>query len=123
MMSVSLGVSLAVFALIAVREWLPAILKIWHIMVAGEVVLLALREISAADALAAVDWNIILYRFSAFSIGRALDDNGISHEIADRMVGLKSRTWSLAAFVAMFIVTNALLESGSLQAILGDTRA
>lgn len=118
MMSVSLGVSLAVFVLIAAREWLPAILKIWHIMVAGAVVLLALREISPADALAAIDWNIILYLFSVFSIGRALYDNGISHEIAGRMVGLKSRTWSLAAFVATLAVTAAILTNDA-AAIIG----
>jgi len=117
-MSVSLGVSIAVFALIATREFLPAFVKIWHVMVAGAVALLALGEIAPGDALAAIDWNIILYLFSVFSIGRGLYDSGISHKIAGRILRLASPRLALAAFVAAFAAISAILTNDA-AAVIG----
>ena len=117
-MPLSLGVSLAVFAVIAAREWLPGFLKIWHVMVAGAAVLLLSTEISPAEAMDDIDWNIIAYLFGVFSIGRALFDNGLSQRIAVRMVGLGSRRRLLLAFVAVFALISAVLTNDA-AAIIG----
>ncbi|MEM8569536.1 MAG: SLC13 family permease [Pseudomonadota bacterium] len=117
-MSFSLGVSIAVFTLIAIREWLPSFLKIWHVMTAGAVVLLATQTISPQDALQAVDWNVMLYLFSVFSIGRALYENGISHRIAGWMVGWQTPGLSLVAFMLLFALVAAVLTNDA-AAIIG----
>ncbi|MEO1194141.1 MAG: SLC13 family permease [Pseudomonadota bacterium] len=117
-MSISLGVSLAVFLLIAGREWLPSFPKIWQIMVAGALVLLASGEIGLHEALAAVDWNILLYLFAVFSIGRALYDNGLSHRIAEGLISLKSQRRALLAFVGLFAAMSAILTNDA-AAIIG----
>lgn len=117
-MSFSLAVSVTVFALIAIREWLPSFLKIWHVMTAGAVVLLVTGTISPQAALDAIDWNVMLYLFSVFSIGRALYENGISHRIAGWMVGWRTPGISLAAFMVLFAVIAAVLTNDA-AAIIG----
>lgn len=117
-MSVGLAISLGIFGLIAVREWLPEWLKIWHIMLAGAVVMLLAGEISPRDALKAVDWNIIAYLFAVFSIGNSLYLNGVSHRIADHLVGLGSAKTALAAFIVCFAAVAAIVTNDA-AAIIG----
>lgn len=117
-MSFSLVVSIAVFTLIAVREWLPSFLKIWHVMTAGAVVLLVTGTASPQSAFEAIDWNVMLYLFSVFSIGRALYENGISHRIAGWMVGWRTPGISLVAFMMLFALVAAVLTNDA-AAIIG----
>lgn len=117
-MSLSLAVSLAIFAVIALREWLPPALKIWHVMVAGAVVLLAAGAIPPEEAFRAVDWDVLLYLFAVFSIGRALYDNGIAQRIADRLAGLRSPRTGLLVFMAGFAALSALLTNDA-AAVIG----
>lgn len=117
-MSLSLPVSAAIFALIAAREWLPAWLKIWHVMLAGAVVLLATGEIAPRDALAAIDWNVIAYLFAVFSIGAGLYQSGVSHTIAGRLARLRSPTGLIAAFVFTFAGISMVLTNDA-AAIIG----
>ncbi|WP_299079514.1 SLC13 family permease [uncultured Ruegeria sp.] len=117
-MSFSLAVSIAVFTLIAIREWLPSFLKIWHVMTAGAVVLLVSGTITPKSAYQAIDWNVMLYLFSVFSIGRALYENGISHRIAGWMVGWRTPGVSLVAFMLLFALVAAVLTNDA-AAIIG----
>ncbi|WP_018698604.1 SLC13 family permease [Amorphus coralli] len=117
-MSLSLAVSCAIFALIAAREWLPAWLKIWHVMLAGAIVLLASGEIAPPDALDAIDWNVIAYLFAVFSIGAALYRSGVSHSIAERLSRFTSPTALVAAFVFTFAFISMLLTNDA-AAIIG----
>ncbi len=117
-MSFSLAVSIAVFTLIAIREWLPSFLKIWHVMTAGAVVLLISGTITPKSAYQAIDWNVMLYLFSVFSIGRALYENGISHRIAGWMVGWRTPGVSLVAFMLLFALVAAVLTNDA-AAIIG----
>ena len=117
-MSFSLAVSIAVFTLIAIREWLPSFLKIWHVMTAGAFVLIATGTITPKTALDAIDWNVMLYLFSVFSIGRALYENGISHRIAGWMVGWRTPGVSLVAFMMLFALVAAILTNDA-AAIIG----
>jgi Na+/H+ antiporter NhaD/arsenite permease-like protein len=117
-MSVGLAISLGIFGLIAAREWLPEWLKIWHVMLAGALTMLATGQIGPRAALAAIDWNIIAYLFAVFSIGTALHLNGLSHRIADRLAGLRSARVSLAAFVVCFAALSSILTNDA-AAIIG----
>ncbi|MEQ8344419.1 MAG: SLC13 family permease [Sneathiellaceae bacterium] len=117
-MSVALAVSLAIFGVIAVREWLPPAVRIWHVMAAGAVAMLATGQIAPREALAAIDWNIILYLFAVFSIGHALQACGLSHRIAGRLAGLRSPAASMAAFVLVFALLSAVVTNDA-AAIIG----
>ncbi len=117
-MSISLAVSAIIFGLIALREWLPAWLKIWHIMGAGALFLLASGQIAPVDAWAAVDWDVILYLFAVFSIGTALFQNGLSHRLARRLALFNSRRGSFAAFMVAAGAVAALLTNDA-AAIIG----
>ncbi len=103
-MSVSLGVSALIFFGIAVRQWLPSMVRIWHIMFAGAVVLLLLGEITPAAALQAVDWHLIIYLFAVFSIASSLYDTGLSQEIADLLL----KRANAGAVLLWFIVASAI---------------
>lgn len=117
-MSVALAISLGIFGLIAIREWLPAWLKIWHVMLAGAVAMLPAGQITPTDALAAIDWNIIAYLFGVFAIGTALYKNGISHRIAEHFAGFQNSKRSLTAFIFGFAVVAAVLTNDA-AAIIG----
>lgn len=117
-MSLSLLISLGVFALIAVREFLPPFVRIWHVMVAGAALMLVTGQIAPRAAFEAVDWNILLYLFCVFSIGRGLYDCGLSERLATRLLALASPRTALAAFVAVFAVMAALLTNDA-AAVIG----
>jgi Na+/H+ antiporter NhaD/arsenite permease-like protein len=118
MITPSLVVSCLIFLLIALRQWLPTGLRIWHIMVAGALVLLALGEITPRNAVLAVDWNVIGYLFGVFAIAAALYDSGISHAIGARMAGLRSPDLALAAIIGATALCAAVLTNDA-AAVIG----
>nr|WP_244328072.1 SLC13 family permease [Roseibium sp. RKSG952] len=87
-------------------------------MTAGAFVLIATGTITPKTALDAIDWNVMLYLFSVFSIGRALYENGISHRIAGWMVGWRTPGVSLVAFMMLFALVAAILTNDA-AAIIG----
>jgi Na+/H+ antiporter NhaD/arsenite permease-like protein len=118
MITTSLVVSCLIFLLIALRQWLPPVVRIWHIMTAGAVVLLLLGEISPRDAIIAVDWNVIAYLFGVFAIAAALYDSGISHAIGDRIAALQSASVALAVLIIAIALCAAVLTNDA-AAVIG----
>ena len=118
MLSISLVVSCLIFFLIAIRQWLPAGVRIWHIMVAGAVVLVLLGEISPGAAFAAVDWNVIAYLFGVFAIAAALYDCGISHAIGARIAGMRNASAALGVLIGATALTSAVLTNDA-AAVIG----
>ncbi|MEJ8570970.1 SLC13 family permease [Microbaculum marinum] len=116
--SVSLAVSCAIFFLIAIRQWLPETVRIWHIMTAGAAVLLVAGEISPLSAASAVDWNVIAYLFGVFSIGSALYDAGISHAIGNRITNTDRPELSFLIFILATAVCAAVLTNDA-AAVIG----
>jgi Na+/H+ antiporter NhaD/arsenite permease-like protein len=118
MISTSLIVSCLIFFLIAMRQWLPAGVRIWHIMVAGAVVLLLLGEISLRAAFKAVEWNVIAYLFGVFAIAAALYDSGISHAVGHRIAALRSPNLALFILIIATAVCAAVLTNDA-AAVIG----
>ena len=116
--SLSLVVSTAIFVLIAVRQWLPEAVRIWHIMVAGAVVLVMLGEISLPAAWAAIDWNVIAYLFGVFAIASALYDSGISHALGDRITRTAHPERSFLIFIFATALCAAILTNDA-AAVIG----
>jgi len=88
MITASLVVSCLILFLIAIRQWLPSSLRIWHIRVAGAVILLLLGEIKPGSAFRAIDWNVIADLLGVFVIAATLYDSGISHAIGARIAAM-----------------------------------
>ena len=118
MISTSFVVSCLIFFLIAIREWLPSAVRIWHIMVAGAVVLLLLGEISPHAAVKSIDWNVIAYLFGVFAIAAALYDSGISHAIGDRIAAMQSPSVALAALITAVTLCSVVLTNDA-AAVIG----
>ena len=118
MITVSFVVSTAIFVIIALRQWLPRALRIWHVMVAGAAILLVLGEITPRDALAAVDWNVIAYLFGVFSIGTALFDNGVSHAAGARLARAGNGHRVFLLFILAMALCAAVLTNDA-AAVIG----
>lgn len=118
MITTSLVVSCVVFLLIAVRQWLPQEVRIWHIMTAGAVALLMLGEISPKAAFEAIDWNVIAYLFGVFAIASALYDTGISHAIGDHISSARHPELSFLIFLAAIALCSAVLTNDA-AAVIG----
>jgi Na+/H+ antiporter NhaD/arsenite permease-like protein len=118
MITISLVISCAIFFGIAIRQWLPDQVRIWHIMTAGAVILLLLGEISPAAAVRAVDWNVIAYLFGVFAIASALYDCGISHAIGARIVGTERPGRSFLVFILATALCAAVLTNDA-AAVIG----
>lgn len=118
-MTTSLAIAIAVLVLVSLRQWLPARIRIWHLMAFGAGALLLLGEISPQRALSAVDWNVIAYLFGVFSIGRALYESGLPHRIADRLCrDGRPTTGALVRFSAL-VTAIALVLTNDAAAIIG----
>lgn len=118
MITTSLVVSCFIFFLIAIRQWLPGALRIWHIMVAGALTLLLLGEISPAAAIKAVDWNVIVYLFGVFAIAAALYNSGISHEIGARIAAMRHPSLAFFALIMITALCSAVLTNDA-AAVIG----
>lgn len=118
MITTSLIVSCLIFFLIAIRQWLPSALRIWHIMVAGAVALLVLREISPSSAFWAVDWDVIAYLFGVFVIAAALYDSGISHAIGARIAAMRHPHLALFVLIVATALGSAVLTNDA-AAVIG----
>ncbi|KZK79712.1 Inner membrane protein YbiR [Pseudovibrio sp. Ad13] len=117
-MSVSLAVSALIFLGIAVRQWLPPKVRIWHIMLAGAIVLLVLGEIRPVAAFHAVDWQLIFYLFALFSIASSLYDTGLSQEIADMLLKRANAGVVLLWFIVASAICAAVLTNDA-AAVIG----
>jgi Na+/H+ antiporter NhaD/arsenite permease-like protein len=84
---VSIVVLLVVFVLIAVRQIGKFRLQIWHAMLLGAVVVLLTRQISPADALKAINLDVILFLFGMFVVGQALEESGYLSHLSSRLFG------------------------------------
>ncbi|QFT54766.1 SLC13 family permease [Microbulbifer sp. THAF38] len=117
-MSISLIVSAVIFILIAARQWLPSIIRIWHIMTFGAIALLLMRQISLREAFFAIDWDLILYLFSVFSIASALYDTGISTQISHRILSIKHPGLVLISYILVMALCAAILTNDA-AAVIG----
>lgn len=117
-MTFSLAVSIAIFALISIRQWLPEWIRIWQIMTAGALLLVFTGEIRPSEALNAVDWNIIAYLFGVFSITHALYDCGISHRLSSLICNDGNNAdRTLFLFMALVALVSAVLTNDAAAAI------
>ena len=122
-MSISTLIAILIFLVIAVRQWLPDWLRIWHVMLAGAAAIVAVGETSPEDAFGYIDWNIIAYLFGVFSIGIALYHGGVPHRLSDRLAS--HRHGKPAALAGLMALTGigAAIYTNDAAAVIGTAVA
>jgi len=87
-------------------------------MTFGAIALLLMRQISLSEAFFAIDWDLILYLFSVFSIASALYDAGISAQISKTILSVKHPSLVLMAYVITMAICAAILTNDA-AAVIG----
>jgi Na+/H+ antiporter NhaD/arsenite permease-like protein len=80
-----------VFLLIAIRQLGGLRLRIWQIMLAGALAVLLLGQITPADALRAINPDVMLFLFGMFVVGVAVAESGYLRAVSFRLFS-KART-------------------------------
>ncbi len=113
---VSIIVLLVVFVLIAVRQIGRFRLQIWQAMLLGALTVLLTGQISPAEALKAINLDVILFLFGMFVVGQALEESGYLSHLSSRLFGRAKTVDSLLLLI--------LFGTGLLSAFLmNDTLA
>ncbi len=118
-MPLSLIVSIFVFFMIAIRQWLPDWLKIWMIMTIGAVIVLVTGNISPSEALNAVDWDVIAYLFGVFAISHALFASGISEKVSNWICADSRSIPQILFFFILFVTAISAVLTNDAAAAIG----
>lgn len=118
-MNISVIVLLGVFVLIAVRRVGNFHLRLWQIMLFGAVAVLVTGQIGPAQALRAIDLDVMLFLFGVFVIGQALEESGYLFHLSYKLFN-RARTADRLILLLLFGVgmASAFLMNDTL-AIIG----
>jgi Na+/H+ antiporter NhaD/arsenite permease-like protein len=107
-----------VFVLIAIRQIGRYNLKIWQIMLGGAVAVLITGQISLADALHAINIEVMLFLFGMFIVGEAMAESGYLSSLSYQFFS-HARTPSQIIFFILFGIgfLSALLMNDTLAII------
>ncbi len=108
-----------VFILVSIRQLGNLRLQIWQLMLFGALVVLITGQISPNDALTSINFDVILFLFGVFVIGKALEESGILQYFSSKIFH-KARTTDMLILLILFVAggTSALLMNDTL-AIIG----
>src|SRR4030042_2121356 len=84
---VSIIVLVVVFIPTAVRQIGRFRLQIWQAVLLGALAVLLTEQISPADALQAINIDVILFLFGMFVVGQALEESGYLSYLSSRLFG------------------------------------
>ncbi len=116
---VSIIVLVVVFILIAVRQIGRFRLQIWQAMLLGALAVLVTGQISPAEALQAINLDVILFLFGMFVIGQALEESGYLSYLSSRLFGRAKTVDSLLLLILFGVgLLSAFLMNDTL-AIIG----
>ena len=117
-MNLSVAVLLLVFLLIAIRQVGALRLQIWHIMTAGALMVLVMGEITSAEALKAVDMDVMVFLFAMFVVGHALEESGyLSHLSYQYFKRARSLSVLLMMVIGGSACASALLMNDTLAVV------
>ena len=109
----------AVFILVSIRQIGNLRLQIWQLMLFGALVVLITGQISPNDALTSINFDVILFLFGVFVIGKALEESGILDYFSSEIFH-KAKSTDMLILLILFVAggTSALLMNDTL-AIIG----
>jgi Na+/H+ antiporter NhaD/arsenite permease-like protein len=107
-----------VLSLIATRRVGKFELKIWQVMTAGAVIVILTQSISFEDAFYAIDFDVMLFLFSMFVIGAALEYGGLMDDFI-KSISSKIRNPHIVLFFVIFVMSlsSALLMNDTIAVI------
>jgi Na+/H+ antiporter NhaD/arsenite permease-like protein len=107
-----------VFLLIAVRQVGRFNLKIWQVMLSGAVAVLVTGQITPADAVHAINTDVLLFLFAMFIVGEALVSGGYLSFIAHRYFSRAKNPGQIVLFLLFGMgILSALLMNDTLAVI------
>jgi Na+/H+ antiporter NhaD/arsenite permease-like protein len=116
---VSIIVLVVVFVLIAVRQIGRFRIQIWQAMLLGALAVLVTGQISPAEALQAINLDVILFLFGMFVIGQGLEESGYLSYLSSRLFGRAKTVDSLLLLILFGVgLLSAFLMNDTL-AIIG----
>lgn len=86
-MFIPVAVLAIVFLLIAVRRIGNVRLQIWQVMLGGAVAVLVSGRITPAEALRAINFDVLFFLFGMFIIGQATEDSGYLTHLCHKVYG------------------------------------
>ncbi|MEM5797772.1 MAG: anion transporter [Candidatus Aenigmatarchaeota archaeon] len=108
-----------VFILIAIRQIGNVKLQIWQIMLFGAIVVLITGQISPIDALESINTDVMLFLFSMFVIGVALEESGYLSHLSYKMFKKAKNTNQLLLFILFGIGFSSAILMNDTLAIVG----
>src|SRR3989344_5786498 len=90
-----------VFILIAIRQIGNIKLQIWQIMLFGAIAVLMTGQISPINALKSINAEIMLFLFSMFVIGVALEESGYLSHLSYKIFKRAKNTNQLLLFILL----------------------
>jgi len=115
-LSLPVVVLAVVFVLIAVRQVGRFRLKIWQIMLGGAAAVVLLGQIGPAEAVRAIDLDVMLFLLGMFIVGAALHESGYLYHLGHRLFG---RAGSADRLVLLLLFSFGLLSA----VLMNDTLA
>jgi Na+/H+ antiporter NhaD/arsenite permease-like protein len=109
----------AVFLLIAVRQVGRFTLKIWQIMLGGAVAVLVTGQIAPADALHAINTDVMLFLFGMFVVGEAMVSSGYLSCLAHRFFARAKNPDQVVLFILFGMGILAALLMNDTIAVIG----
>lgn len=108
-----------VFLLIALRRIGNIKLQIWQVMLGGALVVLLTSQISSPNALKSINIDVMLFLFSMFVIGVAMEESGYLSHLSYKIFKKAKTSDQLILFILFVIgIASALLMNDTL-AIIG----
>ncbi|MBM4237327.1 MAG: anion transporter [Euryarchaeota archaeon] len=119
LLNIPVIVLVAVFILIAVRQVGRTRLRIWQIMLFGALAVLITGQIHPADALLAINLDVMLFLFGMFVVGEALYESGYLFHIAHKAFkGARNADQLILLVLFTFGILSSFLMNDTL-AIIG----
>ncbi|MDD3807644.1 MAG: SLC13 family permease [Candidatus Marinimicrobia bacterium] len=124
-MIISIIILVGVFLLIAIRQIGNIKLQIWQIMLFGAIAVLITRQISPINALKSINLDVMLFLFSMFVIGVALEESGylsyLSYKIFNRVKNTNQLLLIIifgAGFASALLINDTLAIIGTPMVLL-----
>src|SRR3989339_583993 len=108
-----------VFTLIAVRQIGNIKLQIWQIMLFGAIAVLITGQITFLDAFKSINLEIMLFLFSMFIIGTALEESGYLSHLSYKIFKKAKNTNQLLLFILFGMGLGSALLMNDTLAIIG----
>lgn len=115
---ISVIVLLLVFLGIALRKIVRINLTIWHIVCFGALAVIVLGQISPEQTIKSINYDVILYLFGVFVLGRALEHSGYLSVVSARLFNrVKNGYVMLGIILIVFALGSAFFMNDTIAII------